>query len=77
LKTPRYEHYDVKYMDDNMFTFLGNGRIDLEIVKKDGGEVDLAPYIRNEDTEWTLDMPKKTSMDVKDEGTRKRTRMHL
>ena len=57
LRTPRYEHYDLRYHGDNIWAFLGNGRTDLEIEHENGREVDLAPYIRNEDTTWTLDLP--------------------
>jgi len=78
LKTPRYEHYDVRYMDDNMFTFLGNGRIDLEFEKEKGAAVDLAPYIRNEDVEWSLDMPKaRAQFGEGDERSTKRVRLSV
>jgi hypothetical protein len=51
LKTPRYEHYDLRYTNDNVWAFLGNGRVEREL--KDT-EKDLAPFIRNEDTPWTI-----------------------
>ncbi|KAJ9613307.1 hypothetical protein H2200_003249 [Cladophialophora chaetospira] len=62
LKTPRYEHYDLRYHDDNVWAFLGNGRTDLEIEFENGKQVDLAPYIRNEDGPWTLDLPAELPM---------------
>jgi hypothetical protein len=76
LKTPRFEHYDVRYLDENMFTFLGNGRIDLEFEQERGGEVDLAPYIRNEDVQWSLDMPKrKATVDEEEDRSAKKPRI--
>jgi hypothetical protein len=57
LKTPRYEHYDLRYDHDNVWAFLGNGRTDLEMEFEKGKQVDLAPYIRNEDVPWSLDLP--------------------
>jgi hypothetical protein len=52
IKTPRFEHYDMQYLDDNPWAFLGNGRIRAEV------ELDLqklTPYLRNEDTPWTIE----------------------
>lgn len=40
-----------------MWAFLGSGRTDLEIQVENGKDVDLAPYIRNSDEAWTLDLP--------------------
>lgn len=78
LKTPRFEHYDIRYMDDNMFTFLGNGRIDLEFAKERGESVDLAPYIRNEDVVWSLDIPKtKRNEENVEDLPRKRVKRHM
>ncbi|EXJ74764.1 uncharacterized protein A1O5_01459 [Cladophialophora psammophila CBS 110553] len=62
LRVPRYEHYDLRYEADNVWAFLGNGRTDLEWEHEnnanDGArKVDLAPYIRNEDVPWSLDLP--------------------
>jgi hypothetical protein len=57
LKTPRYEHYDLRYDHENVWSFLGNGRTDLEMEFEKGKQVDLAPYIRNEDVPWSLDLP--------------------
>src|ERR1700761_343440 len=58
LQSPRYEHYELRYHDDNVWAFLGNGRTDLEIEFENGRQVDLAPYIRNEDVPWSLELPK-------------------
>ncbi|KIW87486.1 uncharacterized protein Z519_11809 [Cladophialophora bantiana CBS 173.52] len=62
LRVPRYEHYDLRYEADNVWAFLGNGRTDLEWEHENNGsdgarKVDLAPYIRNEDVPWSLDLP--------------------
>ena len=61
LRVPRFEHYDIEYTDEgNCWAFLGNGRTELEVlgegVGNDPEKVVLAPYIRNEDVEWTLDV---------------------
>ncbi len=39
-----------------MWTFLGNGRIELEVEGEKGKEVDWAPYIRNADVPWSLEL---------------------
>ncbi|KIX92951.1 uncharacterized protein Z520_11427 [Fonsecaea multimorphosa CBS 102226] len=57
LRSPRYEHYDLRYESDNVWAFLGNGRTDLEWEHDNGRPVDLAPYIRNADVPWSLDLP--------------------
>lgn len=59
LRTPRFEHYDIEYLEENMWAFLGNGRTELELLgEKEGLEkVVIAPYIRNEDVAWSLDVP--------------------
>ncbi|KIX10029.1 uncharacterized protein Z518_01110 [Rhinocladiella mackenziei CBS 650.93] len=59
LRTPRYEHYDIRYRDEgNMWAFLGNGRTELEAeFEKGNKDVDLAPYIRSKDEAWSLEMP--------------------
>ncbi|KAF3398832.1 putative sterigmatocystin biosynthesis monooxygenase stcW [Talaromyces pinophilus] len=55
LRTPRYEHYDVRYLEDNMWSFLGNGRTVLEERDLKGETVDLAPFIRVADEEWNIE----------------------
>jgi cation diffusion facilitator CzcD-associated flavoprotein CzcO len=54
LKVPRYEHYEIDYVDDeNVFAFLGDGRT-LGQVKY--GKDAPVPYIRNdEDAEWDIE----------------------
>jgi hypothetical protein len=42
----------MQYLDVNPWAFLGNGRIRAEV------ELDLqklTPYLRNEDTPWTIE----------------------
>ncbi|KAK2469296.1 hypothetical protein H9L39_19013 [Fusarium oxysporum f. sp. albedinis] len=51
LKTPRFEHYDIRYKNDNSFAFLGNGKTEAEL---DPDNHDLAPFIRTQDTPWEL-----------------------
>ncbi|KAI1344236.1 cyclohexanone monooxygenase [Xylariaceae sp. FL0016] len=51
LKTPRWEHFDIGYMDDNMWAFLGNGRIRAEI---QGDFEGMTAYLRNADTPWCI-----------------------
>lgn len=82
---PRWEDYEIKRRDGNVFAFLGDGRIEREVLAEMGGgeeaggeetgeeageeggrdkekgkgekvEVDYSPYIRNEDSPWTLDV---------------------
>lgn len=50
-KEPRYEHYDIRYKNDNMWSFLGNGRVEAEM-KHD--LENLTPYMRNEDVPWEI-----------------------
>jgi hypothetical protein len=59
LRTPRYEHYHLRYDNENCWAFLGNGRTDLELEHENGRkDIDLAPYIRNEDGPWSLELPR-------------------
>jgi cation diffusion facilitator CzcD-associated flavoprotein CzcO len=62
LRVPRFEHYEIEYHEDNMWAFLGNGRTELELTAEREGldKVVLAPYIRNEDVPWSLDIPSET-----------------
>jgi cation diffusion facilitator CzcD-associated flavoprotein CzcO len=59
LRSPRFEHYDIEYVEGNCWAFLGNGRTELELLGEREGleKVVIAPYIRNEDVEWSLDVP--------------------
>ena len=51
IREVRYDHYDVRYCNRNMWAFLGNGRVEAEVTKDLGK---LAPYMRNEDSRWEL-----------------------
>lgn len=51
IKTPRWEHFDMQYLDDNPWAFLGNGRIKAEC---EGDFEGLTPYLRNSDTPWDI-----------------------
>lgn len=59
LRVPRWEDYVIERKEEegNMWAFLGNGMIELEILGlKNGGEgVDYAPHVRNADVPWSLD----------------------
>jgi hypothetical protein len=51
IKEVKYEHYDIRYRNNNMWAFLGNGRVEVEVK----GDLDkLAPYMRNSDTPWEI-----------------------
>ena len=52
MKVVRWEHYNLRYLNDNMWSFLGNGRVEAEIMKD---PLRLAPYTRQEDVPWTID----------------------
>ncbi|KIW94319.1 uncharacterized protein Z519_05635 [Cladophialophora bantiana CBS 173.52] len=52
IKFVRWEHYDFRYNNKNMWSFLGNGRVEAEVMKDTSR---LAPYMRNEDVPWTID----------------------
>ncbi|VTT64604.1 unnamed protein product [Fusarium fujikuroi] len=53
MKTPRFEDFNITYRNDNMWSFLGNGRTQIE----EGVDVDLAPFIRDQDVPWAIDDP--------------------
>ncbi|KAH7154614.1 hypothetical protein DER46DRAFT_688598, partial [Fusarium sp. MPI-SDFR-AT-0072] len=57
MKTPRFEDFSITYRNDNMWDFLGNGRTQIEELAEDGVDVDLAPFIRDQDVPWTIDDP--------------------
>jgi hypothetical protein len=46
MEAPRYEDYDIEYIGDNMFQFLGNG---FEVREFDGR--DITNYLGNLDEE--------------------------
>ncbi|ETI20637.1 hypothetical protein G647_06979 [Cladophialophora carrionii CBS 160.54] len=52
MKVVRWEHYNFRYFNNNMWSFLGNGRVEAEIMKDSSR---LAPYTRQEDVPWTID----------------------
>jgi hypothetical protein len=51
IKTPRWEHFDMEYLEENPWAFLGNGRIKAEYGNDFEG---LTPYITNGDTPWEI-----------------------
>jgi hypothetical protein len=60
MMEPRFEHYNMRYWNSNMFAFLGNGRIEAEHLAKTGALTEsdlnarLAPYLRNEDVPFEI-----------------------
>jgi hypothetical protein len=51
IKEVKCEHYDIRYCNNNMWAFLGNGRVEAEV----RGDFDkLAPYMRNSETPWEI-----------------------
>ncbi|KAF5720947.1 sterigmatocystin biosynthesis monooxygenase stcW [Fusarium mundagurra] len=57
MKTPRFEDFNITYRSDNIWDFLGNGRTQIEELAEDGVDVDLAPFIRDQDVPWAIDDP--------------------
>ena len=51
MQDVRWEHYTIHYHTKNMWSFLGNGRIEAEVL---GDRSKLAPYIRNADTSYVI-----------------------
>ncbi|KXJ91617.1 cyclohexanone monooxygenase [Microdochium bolleyi] len=51
IRTPRWEHWNMTYLDANPWAFLGNGRIKAETEADFHG---MTPYLRNSDTPWTI-----------------------
>lgn len=52
IKTPRWEHYHIGYMEGNMWSFLGNGRMEAECESSFQG---LTPYLSNSDVPWSIE----------------------
>ncbi|OCK82817.1 cyclohexanone monooxygenase [Lepidopterella palustris CBS 459.81] len=51
LKDVQWEDYTIRYFNKNKFAYLGNGRVEAEVL----GKRDLlAPYIRNSDVPWSV-----------------------
>ncbi|KAK6380739.1 hypothetical protein LTS17_004939 [Exophiala oligosperma] len=52
IKEVKWEHYDHRYRSHNMWSYLGNGRVQAEVLR----DVDkLAPYMRNADVPWEIE----------------------
>ncbi|KAL9594849.1 MAG: hypothetical protein Q9179_005218 [Wetmoreana sp. 5 TL-2023] len=56
LRVPRWEDYVIRRKAGNMWSFLGDGKTEREVLHAEGQQVDLAPWMRNEDSEWTVDI---------------------
>jgi hypothetical protein len=56
MKHPRFEHYEMTYLDSNIFAFLGNGFTITETrCAKEGVAIPVA-YIRNEENDaWDIE----------------------
>ncbi|KAF2117373.1 cyclohexanone monooxygenase [Lophiotrema nucula] len=52
IKEVKYEHYDIRYRNQNMWAYLGNGRVKAEI---EHDLAKLAPYMRNKDVPWEIE----------------------
>lgn len=54
LRVPRWEDFEFQYSDESMWT----GRTEREILQTmPGGEgIDLAPWMRTSDHEWSIDL---------------------
>ncbi|ORY17468.1 hypothetical protein BCR34DRAFT_621904 [Clohesyomyces aquaticus] len=52
IKEVKYEHYDIRYRNQNMWAYLGNGRVKAEVTND---MEKLAPYMRTEDTPWSIE----------------------
>lgn len=56
IRSPRYEDYEIEYENSNQWAFLGNGKIKAFYSGTNGGpDINgLAPYIRNDDSDWNF-----------------------
>lgn len=60
MMEPRFEHYNMRYWNSNMFAFLGHGRVEAEYLAQTGAltgsdmNARLAPYLRNADTPFEV-----------------------
>lgn len=60
LSEVRFEHYNMRYWNSNMFSFLGNGRVEAEYLAQIGAldgpdrNARLAPYLRNADVPFEI-----------------------
>ncbi|RAH41072.1 flavin-containing monooxygenase [Aspergillus brunneoviolaceus CBS 621.78] len=55
LKSPRFEDYDIKYCEQNMWAYLGEGRTVTELRREKGEAVDMAPFMRTHDEPWSVE----------------------
>jgi hypothetical protein len=51
IKEVKFEHYDIRYRNINMWSYLGNGRVEAELTHDIGN---LAPYMRKSDVAWEI-----------------------
>ncbi|KAL8919728.1 MAG: hypothetical protein Q9172_004841 [Xanthocarpia lactea] len=56
LRVPRWEDFVIRRKEGNMWAFLGDGRTEREMLQGEGRDVDLAPWMRNEDSAWSVDI---------------------
>ena len=52
IKEVKFEHYDMRYRNQNMWAYLGNGRVKAET---EHDLTKLAPYMRNKDVPWEIE----------------------
>lgn len=50
MQEVKYEHYDLRYFNQNMWAYLGNGFIG----EPEDQKIDYAPYVRNSDVPWKV-----------------------
>ena len=55
IKVPRFEDYEIKYREEDMWSYLGDGRIGLELKREQGQDVDMAPFMRIRDEAWSVE----------------------
>lgn len=55
LKSPRFEDYDIKSREQNMWAYLGEGRTVTELRREKGEAVDMAPFMRIHDEPWSVE----------------------
>ncbi|KAE9965383.1 hypothetical protein BLS_007682 [Venturia inaequalis] len=51
IKEVKFEHYDIRYKNGNMWAFLGDGRVEAEV---NHDLEHLTPYVRNEDVPFDI-----------------------
>ena len=49
---PAWEDYEIKYKNKNKWAYLGNGKVEAEVLHD---AKRLAPYMRTADYEWHID----------------------